>query len=805
PLNPNTPQLPENEETCGTGDTMTDSDNDGTPDFVENCLGTNPYNYDTDGDLITDTLEIEGFTYNGQQFYSNPLDEDTNGDGLTDNLEWQSGFGSLTNIDPDNDGIPNMWDSDNDGDGIQDSVDMDPFRYTAYQDSFSLQTTLEQSSYDGYQYIEFQVQPQDETHLRYVVSTLDWPYDEEGNVKDLDNSRKDITLTPYMKISTNDIPDDSLQQMYSISVLKGEGGTKELLVPLNPLSEGGQISAFTGKVAYGPGETDQITWSSAELVWMAMMSQDELNGDNIDTEQMPLNEYVDPFRFAGLEVSKSANVDYAILGTPGSPTDNRELFQLMFGLEATFLSAVDPGLNEIVNRFSTSGATITETWGVPAADVTVSQPAEAPGHYDGVPFSAANTILDYLDVNAYPQNEMASLIVAVQGESGTAGLADLEDGDLDLVFNLANIPTLKSRSLSMDYLQYDGTTWQMLDGAELADNLATRYSDLSASLTALQTTYPELTEADLYLVLSGYISAWASALSRVITIDGVNLVPTTADDAAVTTQFNRPDAAGAIEYLILANELGVPGEGLVFNNRQSYTAYLNSLGPDGAIYYVQSTVLFTLGVLFQINYLYRMYSFGAKNLITANFRYFKQQYSTKYLDKLYDVHGFSAYADDAASAGTKTKLMVAVTKNAKAIAKVVTAVAFVVQLAFLGYEIYTHWATYSEYSSIYDYEEDFALQYAVTATILSVIFFVMGFFTVTLVFLIAFAIASFIVETIAHALGDDFDALQTLTTFLAGLYADYDPYTRLMDIDFEGMNVETDGSLVEGATVTFSD
>ena len=46
--------------TCGTADVNSDLDGDALNDFVETCLGTDPYEVDTDFDGITDTLEVAG-------------------------------------------------------------------------------------------------------------------------------------------------------------------------------------------------------------------------------------------------------------------------------------------------------------------------------------------------------------------------------------------------------------------------------------------------------------------------------------------------------------------------------------------------------------------------------------------------------------------------------------------------------------------------------------------------------------------------------------------------------------------------
>jgi len=65
-----------------------DADNDGVSDTREKELGTSNETYDSDGDLLSDRMEIE--------FYStDPLKADTDGDGFSDGLEVAEGFNPL--------------------------------------------------------------------------------------------------------------------------------------------------------------------------------------------------------------------------------------------------------------------------------------------------------------------------------------------------------------------------------------------------------------------------------------------------------------------------------------------------------------------------------------------------------------------------------------------------------------------------------------------------------------------------------------------------------------------------------------
>jgi hypothetical protein len=64
----------------GMGDACEDSDNDGLWDAEELNWGTDPLVQDTDGDGLTDSVEI--YLYN-----SDPLSSDTDGDGVSDSIE----------------------------------------------------------------------------------------------------------------------------------------------------------------------------------------------------------------------------------------------------------------------------------------------------------------------------------------------------------------------------------------------------------------------------------------------------------------------------------------------------------------------------------------------------------------------------------------------------------------------------------------------------------------------------------------------------------------------------------------------
>jgi uncharacterized repeat protein (TIGR01451 family) len=175
-----------------------DSDTDGLTDGQElNKLGTDPMRADTDGDVITDTLEVQGFNYGGRQWYLNPSNPDTNNDGLSDSVEC-SVLVDVANpteddfkngCDSDQDGIPNPFEIDNDNDGVPDRVDLSPDQSLDSHNNRSGQAT-EATAFKGDQpfllsvgglqqdwpvLVDLQMRPVTPTHLAYTTNVLDWP------------------------------------------------------------------------------------------------------------------------------------------------------------------------------------------------------------------------------------------------------------------------------------------------------------------------------------------------------------------------------------------------------------------------------------------------------------------------------------------------------------------------------------------------------------------------------------------------------------------------------------------------------
>jgi hypothetical protein len=98
----------------------TDTDNDGLLDSQEIILGTNPLKRDSDGDSVSDAIEI-GMDINAPQDSDHDniidaLDTDDDNDGVLTKLEDINKDGSPINDDTDDDGVPNYLDGNDDGD-----------------------------------------------------------------------------------------------------------------------------------------------------------------------------------------------------------------------------------------------------------------------------------------------------------------------------------------------------------------------------------------------------------------------------------------------------------------------------------------------------------------------------------------------------------------------------------------------------------------------------------------------------------------------------------------------------------------
>ncbi|MCU0798171.1 MAG: hypothetical protein MUC62_00670 [Candidatus Thermoplasmatota archaeon] len=216
----------------------TDSDEDGLPDAVERIIGTEYENADSDYDTLNDSYEVS--------LNIDPLKADSNDDGLVDPREVLD-----VPLDVDGDGAPNGWDRDNDNDGFEDGTDKSPSACTDLIDTFHLDLNTTGKPL----YISMQLRPKNPEKMKLMLGTLDWPYDDKGVMKDLDNSTGDVLVSPILKLKGNVLPAQDEVVEYGMKV--GEDGVK---APLSAEWEYGRVVGLGAKIFY-PGSAEPMNLS----------------------------------------------------------------------------------------------------------------------------------------------------------------------------------------------------------------------------------------------------------------------------------------------------------------------------------------------------------------------------------------------------------------------------------------------------------------------------------------------------------------------------------------------------------------
>jgi len=445
-------------------DASGDADGDGLTNRQEELLGTDPYASDSDGDLIGDQDEVEGFRYNGRSWYPDPMELDSNRDGIDDGREWfldrdENGLPD----DTDGDGVPDLFDDDNDGDGVPDDLDLSPYETTqgnTFDANRPFSLIVDQLTPDEPTYVEFQLRPTDGEHLWYAQTVLDWPDgDRQGQIQDHDGAtfadvmsnpspadeNGDVKMLPMLEIRVSDLhanlpPTRTLKDKYGIYIqdLQGDSAEKAVYVPLQLTTEEetGARVAFYGKMLYMPDDS----WGDAQqvrFVWTVQALVDECDGYNMgDTDgdgqddyskdcQTPgtrnqvkvIQTYDEAWYLTGLNVRENRGTETGVIyedpAVDPDRNDDSELMRLTYGLDHTFLAARDADddgqrdvtVSELYRRFNhTTNATVPITPTRWAISNTLAVTTTAHAHLDEALMTTAMTttpaILDNFTAHA---------------------------------------------------------------------------------------------------------------------------------------------------------------------------------------------------------------------------------------------------------------------------------------------------------------------------------------------------------------------------------------------------------------------
>ncbi|MDT8304557.1 MAG: Ig-like domain-containing protein, partial [Anaerolineae bacterium] len=586
---------------CGAGESSIDADGDGLTEFVENCIGTYDLLADSDLDLITDTVEIEGFAFAGLQWVTDPLKADSNDDGLNDSVEWVQPAGSAPLWDMDGDGQPNPWDEDNDGDGVPDDIDLSPFQVSEVHQSAALSISGDPG--DDYVYVEIQLQPENADHMRYALSPLDWPADARGTLQDLDDSPADLQLVPYLEAYSTAAPGDALAERYGLLVSGDDQSGYLISIPLLPLGVEA-VHAFYGKVALAPGDFTTVDWEWSRLTWHVVMQNDFCGEEQCASPRVaPIHYYYEPFRITGMQVARSGEIELGVFSTPQTPTEDRALFQLMEGLSATYLAAEGvenqatgrSALAEIMSRFRNPVAPYNGTWGIETPMAVFDSPLRY-AHRDALTANFGNELSSYLDTH-FPdaqyeqfcagadgvQFRCASVVLAQQARHGVTPGIDLRSEartfllpageghdttvqSLVAAVDLAAIDVALVREAQLQMFENLEGRWQPASDSRMMEIVEDRYAGRWNQLAQqTQAIYPSVAPILVHFgAYAGYL-IYRAGFQSVIALNGTPLVVAVSADSALTQDraivgSDLPDAASvALENAGLTEQVEVGG------------------------------------------------------------------------------------------------------------------------------------------------------------------------------------------------------------------------------------------------------
>lgn len=413
----------------GASTNQTDTDGDGLPDSVEAVLGTDFNNTDSDFDMLDD--------YNESVIYdSDPLEPDSNHDGLADYFE----VTDVNSLDSDGDGFPNIWDLDNDDDGVMDSIDLSPYAHSSYNDSFLFDIKTNGNP----TYVTFQIKPQNPENLRLPLQDWDWPYDDKGQMKDLDNSTDDLKLIPMIELRSNVIPNQSDLLDYGIVA-----SSDKLYIPLTVVKDYGTNVAFGGRMFFPASDPLDIS-INASLIWLLQGKTDNEVSGEIESEIVTLAKYKEGYMLTGFDVEENYGTD---VGMFYGDNVNQTLL-------AGFLMA-----------FSYLRDNQTTLYDMPTelmdADLTINSTIESVSHRDVAVFNTTSKMKEQALISL-PENKTLPLIAAYQFSFTSKDIGDLVSGGVSVNGNAFDFdltaspsPDITMKTIKMSW--YDTTTDESVD------------------------------------------------------------------------------------------------------------------------------------------------------------------------------------------------------------------------------------------------------------------------------------------------------------------------------------------------------
>ena len=255
-----------------------------------------------------------------------------------------------------------------------------------YRPSFALNLSHQATVTDTI-YVDVQLQPEAADHLRYSLTSLDWPSDDQGQIKGLDNSTNDITLVPVLVVNSTISPTLAGEYAIAASAVIPTDASQgfSLWAPLTPVSTAGSIYAFGARLAFTPAEADAgINLSNGKIVWVVSAKLDTCDPatSSTCTVNSSIAQYAeDSIRVSGLSVTQSRDVEVGLFGTSAPATSTTQtdedtvMFTLMSaGLAGNYLYYVNPDLDQIKANFEDTSASspYSATWGIDPAVMAVA-------------------------------------------------------------------------------------------------------------------------------------------------------------------------------------------------------------------------------------------------------------------------------------------------------------------------------------------------------------------------------------------------------------------------------------------------